>query len=131
MRVHKVEHCDCFPDGILVWLELTDLPERFQKQAREIDGGNFSPTAFGLCACWDQANRTAELITDTDPEPGNSRNAFYSDTNGEKHWFEISLPPELMDQVHSVCRKEAALALERRGAQNLDRRFTLPPGPVM
>lgn len=131
MRVHRVEHCDCFPDGVLVWLELADLPERFQKQAREIDGENFSPTAFGLCAFWDLSNRTAGLITDTDPDTGTSRNVFYSDANGEKHWFEISLPPELMEQVHDTCREEAALALEDRDAQNLDSRFTLPSGPII
>lgn len=131
MRIHKVEHCDCFPDGVLVWMELTGLPDLFQKQAREIDGENFSPTAFGLCAFWDQADRAAYLITDTDPKTGNSRNMFYTDASGEKHWFEINLPPQLMEQVQDQCREEAALAMESRGAQDIDAPSAPLSGPAM
>ena len=131
MRIHRVEHCDCFPDGVLVWMELTDLPERYQVKAREIDGEKFSPTDFGLCAFWDLEKRSARLITDTDPETERGRNVFYIDAEGEKHWHEIDLPPELMEQVQDRCRKEAALALKDRGAQDMDTSVALSPGPAM
>lgn len=103
----------------------------FKNRPVKSTAGSFLPLLSGCVRSGIRRTVTAELITDTDPETGNSRNAFYSDINGEKHWFEINLPPELMEQVHGVCRKEAALALESYGAQNLDKRFTLPPGPVM
>ena len=131
MKIHKVEHCDCFPDGVLVWMELTDLPERYQAQARKIDGEDFSPTNFGLCAFWDLENRDAGLITDTDPVTGRSRSAFYIDTNGEKHWFEISLPLELMSQLQDRCREEAALAMESRGAQDVGAPSAPLSGPAL
>ena len=131
MRIHRVEHCDCFPDGVLVWMELTDLPERYQVKAREIDGEKFSPTDFGLCAFWDLEKRSADLITDTDPETGDGRSVFYVDAEGEKYWHEIDLPPELMEQVQDRCRKEAALALKDRGAQDMDTSVALSPGPAM
>nr|WP_325215124.1 hypothetical protein [uncultured Oscillibacter sp.] len=131
MRIHRVEHRDCFPDGVLVWMELTDLSERYQVQAREIDGEKFSPTDFGFCAFWDLESRSARLITDTDPETERGRNVFYIDAEGEKHWFEIDLSPELMEQVQDRCREEAALALEVCGAQDMDSSIALSSGPVM
>lgn len=108
LRFDGVEHYDEFPDGVIFWLDVSGLPCEIQDQARMIDGTQYNASCFGMCVCYDLEKKCFDIVTDTDLETGGSRNIFYIDVSGDKHWFKTEIPEKFSDQIFSECGKVMA-----------------------
>lgn len=104
MKFDGIEHSDRFEEERIFWVELSSVPEHIQKQAREIDGEEYAPDAFGACVQHDLQTDELCFVTDTDPETGAGQNIFYIDNDGEKHWFPAEIPNVLTAQIFKACR---------------------------
>ena len=103
MKFNGIEHFDRFEDGIIYWAEISDVPDAIQSKAQQIDGPAYNPNCFGLCVCYDTATNKFELVTDTDLSTGNSRNIYYIDNDGNKHWYKSDLAPAFIEQIFGTC----------------------------
>lgn len=103
MKLNGIEHYDHFETETVFWLDISDLPGAIQDQAREIDGGEYDDRRFGICAIYDWGEKAFDLITDTDLSTGESRNVFYIDLDGDKHWFKTDLDAAFIQRVFAAC----------------------------
>lgn len=103
MKFNGIEHFDRFEDGIIYWAEISDVPDAIQSKAQQIDGPAYNPNCFGLCVCYDTATNKFELVTDTDLSTGSSRNVYYIDNDGNKHWYKSDLAPAFIEQIFGAC----------------------------
>lgn len=103
LKFNGIEHFDRFEDGIIYWAEISDVPDAIQSKAQQIDGPAYNSNCFGLCVCYDTATNKFELVTDTDLSTGNSRNIYYIDNDGNKHWYKSDLAPAFIEQIFGTC----------------------------
>lgn len=109
MEFNGIEHYDVFPgDTIVFWADVSNPPEEVQAAAREIEPWNFSPNCFGLCVNYSFAAKEFYLVTDMGAPSEDLRTIFYTDQNGDKHWFPADIPQELLDQIFDECGKVTA-----------------------
>lgn len=112
-----IEHIDVFEGEFLFWVNLSNPSKEIQEKAKEIDGENYEPGKFGLCAIYDRARKEYDLITDTDPVDSTSRNIFYIDDAGDKHWFTAEIPDDFLKEVYKAC-SAAEIPLDVRSILN-------------
>ena len=116
MVFNGIEHYDVFPGDVIVfWADISNPPEEIQRAAREIEPWNYSPNCFGLCVNYSFAAKEFYLVMDTGASPEDCRTIFYTDQNGDKHWFSADIPQELLNQIHAECGKIV---------RNVDKRLT-------
>lgn len=116
MKFDGIEHCDHFDGESVFWLSVSDVPVNLQEMARGIDGENYSPGDFGVCVHYNHATAEFNFITDTDAQSGESRNIYYVDIDGEKHWAQADLPEPFSHRLFAACKK-AYMEFERQGVR--------------
>lgn len=108
MKFDGIEHCDLFDDESIFWTELSDAPMSIQNIAKEIDGENYDPRCFGMCICQDIDSKQFEVVQDIDISTGITKNIFYIDNDGEKHWLHAELSKEFINQAFAACGRMIA-----------------------
>ena len=98
MKIKGIEHIDDF--GVLehiFWITVSNVPEEYIREAKRIDGENYSEDCFGICVIQDedgygvcQDNPNCEL--------------FYIDNDGDKYWMEYLLTDDEMEMAISYCK---------------------------
>lgn len=89
LNYKALDHSGDFGTEVICWVEVTGVPERFEDEAKRIDGENYSSDGFGVCIQYDRDNGEYFAVED---EPG--CNLYYTDNKGDKHW----LPYEVNEQ---------------------------------
>ena len=105
LKFNGIEHFDRFDDETVFWIDLSDLPKEIEEKAQAIDGDAYNRDCFGMCVFQDAKSGQFQTVTDTDLETGDSRNIYYIDNEGDKHWFSIDIPEETLRQAYSACEK--------------------------
>ena len=105
MKFNGVEHFDLFEDEIIFWAEIHDPPQAIQDAAKKIDHQEYDPKRFGVCIYLGTGTNEFDMITDSDPSTGESRNLYYIDVDGDKHWFQAELPEPLLQEIYAECRQ--------------------------
>lgn len=104
MKAEQVEHYDIFEDAVITfWVDLSNVPQSMQAEARRIDGEHFDPTCFGVCVNYDFEQRLFYIVVDTEASAVRPSNIYYIDHTGGKHWFTAELPQALVEQVFLAC----------------------------
>lgn len=118
-----IEHYDEFPDAVLFWVNVSNPPRETQKAAKAIDGQDYRANSFGMCILYERASNRYDIVTDTDQATGDSRNIFYIDHDGDKHWFRLDISNEFASQIFAACSKAAIAATKsfpcRKGKKSL------------
>ena len=113
MKFNRIEHQDEFPgDAIIFYVDLADLPQYHQEQAKMIAGEDYCDSAFGMCIGYDIKKNEFYISEDIDtsyPTPDHKCNIFYIDYNGDKHWMQADIPVELISQIFEACKKSINL----------------------
>ncbi len=102
-----IEHYDEFPDAVLFWVDISNPPLEIQKAAKNIDGQDYRAAGYGMCIFYERAGNCFDIVTDTDLDTGDSRNIFYIDRDGNKHWFQLDISKEFSAQIFAACGKAA------------------------
>jgi len=103
LKFNGIEHFDHFTDETIFWAEISDVPAAIQEEAKKIDGDEYHALCFGMCICYDWAEKEFAIVTDTDLSTGSPCNIYYIDNDGDKHWFQMHIPDEFARQVFAVC----------------------------
>lgn len=104
MIIDQVEHYDIFEDDVIIfWLDISDVPQTLQTEARQIDGEHFEPNCFGICANYSFQERQFCIVIDTEASTVRPSNIFYIDRDGDKHWFTTELSQAFIEQVFLMC----------------------------
>jgi len=106
MEFIKIEHYDDFGEIVCFWVEVTGLPEEIQKRAKRIAGNEYDENCFGMCIHYVKDKKECYVAVD---EPG--KNIHYIDIDGEKHWYKVSIPENLLSTVFNACKEEVANGL--------------------
>lgn len=105
MKLDQLEDYDKLIDGVyLFWLNISDLPESVQAEARDIAKEDYDPKRFGVDVGYEPDSNSFYLVTDTG-ESGEPRTVYYIDLDGDKHWFASEIPPEFQTQIFAECNK--------------------------
>lgn len=111
MKLEQIEGYDKLIDGVyLFWLDISDLPEAVQAEAREIAKEDYDPKCFGVDVGYEPDSNSFYLVTDWDG-PDEPRAIYYVDRDGDKHWFPCEIPLEFQAQIFAECNK--ALSQEK------------------
>lgn len=97
MKIKGMEHVDNF--GLLentCWLAVDDVPECFIKEAKKIDGENYSENCFGICVI---QTEDGWFVCEDSP----NCELFYIDNDGDKHWMEYSLTNDEANIAIDYC----------------------------
>ena len=98
-----VKQCqDVFTNETRFWVAISNLPEKIQKEAQEIDGENYNPKRFGLCVVFNKEPHKYHLMERESAE-GPAFNAFYTDRDGVKHWFYTDIADDFLQEVFAAC----------------------------
>lgn len=101
MKINAIISIDNFDGNYVCWLEVTDVPFTFIKQAKQIDGVNYSSSCFGICVTRDiDGGEFWNVIIE---EPAGQ--LFYVDNLGNKHWLNYELTEEEENQAIEFCKK--------------------------
>lgn len=104
MIIDQVEHYDIFEDDVIIfWLDISDVPQALQTEARQIAGEHFEPNYFGVCANYSFQERQFCIVIDTEASTVHPSNIFYIDCDGDKHWFTTELSQAFIEQVFLMC----------------------------
>lgn len=103
MKFDRIGQYDHIEDVTVFWVEISDLPQDIQDEAKLIDGKAYDPECFGMCIYYNWTREKFVIATDADT--GNVRNIFYVDDNGDNHWFKAEIPQEFADEVFAACNK--------------------------
>ena len=98
IKVREMEQCDKFDENeYCCWVQVTDVPDNFVQEAKEIDGEWYSNTCFGICVtCSDgewyvcQDNIGCEL--------------YYIDFLGNTIWFNYILSDAEKESAIEYCK---------------------------
>ena len=106
MIFDRIEHYDHFGDVTVFWADISGMPDEIQREAVKIDGREYNPGCFGVCVnyIWDE--KSFVLVTDTDFDTGDSRNVYYIDVDGDKHWFNVEFDPQFIEGIFAACGEE-------------------------
>lgn len=106
MKFKRIEHDDAFEGDVTIfWIDISDPPQELQDIAKEIDGCDYNPEAFGVCVNYSFAEKKFYVVVDLGETEDDRRNIFYIDRDGDKHWFETEIPQELVDHIFEECGK--------------------------
>jgi hypothetical protein len=100
MEISCPINIDKFDGDYCCWMEVTNVPETFIKQAKEIDGENYEPSCFGICVT--KATDGGEFWNVTTENPIGQ--LFYIDINGEKNWMAYKLSEEEEQKAIEFCK---------------------------
>ena len=93
-----MEHYDKFwDDEYICWVEVKDIPQKFIKQAKQIDGDNYSEDCFGICVSKGEDDGWC-VCQDA---PGCE--LYYIDIDGEKHWMKYVLSEAEYNNAINFC----------------------------
>ena len=99
MKIKNIEHVDQFGmREYICWAEVTEVPEEFVVQAKEIDGENYCEGCFGICVGHDE---NGWYVCQDYP----SSELFYVDNDGDKRWMSYKLTEEEEIEAIKFCRK--------------------------
>ena len=101
LKVKEVENIDDLYDEKVLSLSVGNVPERFIREAKEIDGENYSSDCFGVWVNYDI--ETGELVVIEDRK---GSQLYYVDNQGGKHWLDYLLTEQETAMVTEICRKE-------------------------
>jgi len=101
LKVKEVENIDDLDDVKVLSLVVGNVPKRFIREAKEIDGRNYSSDCFGIWVNYEV--ETGELVVITDQERSQ---LYYVDNLGDKHWLDYLLTEQETAMVTEICRKE-------------------------
>lgn len=98
MKIKRLEHYDKFDTNeYIFWLCIKNVPRKFVKQAKVIDGKNYNKDCFGVCVVYD--GEWSVCIDNLNSE------LYYIDNNGNKHWLKYILNFKERNLVISFCQK--------------------------
>lgn len=98
MKISKMGHCDKFWDNEYVcWLEVENIPQKFVRQAKRIDGDNYSEDCFGICVA--KSEDCSWCVCQEVP----GCELYYIDVDGEKHWMNYVLNGIEYDNAIEFC----------------------------
>lgn len=97
LKFNGLEHHDDFDDEIICWVDVSGVPERFVREAEDIDGENYSSDCFGVCLLYDKDKKAFTAIED---RPG--AQLYYIDNDGDKHWLSYPLNET---EIRSIAQK--------------------------
>lgn len=103
MKFAHVEHLDDFDYEILFWVDICDVCEALQDEARKIDGDQYSRDCFGICVNYDAKTERFYLVTETDPDTQEPRSVYYIDNDGDKHWFPAEITQDFCIETFTEC----------------------------
>lgn len=97
----EVENIDDLDDVKVLSLVVGNVPKQFIREAKAIDGRNYSSDCFGIWVNYEV--ETGELVVITDQERSQ---LYYVDNLGDKHWLDYLLTEQETAMVTEICRKE-------------------------
>lgn len=100
MKVNEAISIDNFDGDYVCWMEVIDVPLIFIKQAKRIDGENYSSSCFGICVTKHNDNKNIWNVISEDP----IGQLFYVDNLGDKHWMDYKLTEEEENQAIEFCK---------------------------
>ena len=101
LKVKEVENIDDLDDVKVLSLVVGNVPKQFIREAKKIDGRNYSSDCFGIWVNYEV--ETGELVVITDQERSQ---LYYVDNLGDKHWLDYLLTEQETAMVTEICRKE-------------------------
>jgi len=109
ITVVQVEHYDIFEDDVIVfWVDVSNVPQAIQANARQIDADRFDPNCFGVCVNYDFERRQFYIVVDTEESETHPGNVYYIGRTGDKHWFTVELPQAFLEQTFLACVQAVA-----------------------
>ena len=100
LKINGVINIDKFDEDYICWLEVTNIPKIFIKQAKLIDGKNYNSTCFGICIVKDnECEEKWNVITESF-----IGQLFYIDDYGTKHWMRYNLNDNEETQAIEFCK---------------------------
>ena len=90
---------DKFDEDYICWLEVTNVPLKFQEKAKEIDKKYYNKTCFGVCVVKNTDGGEFWNIVRENPVG----ELFYIDINGNKNWFEYELSEDEETEMIDFC----------------------------
>ena len=115
IKFDGIEHLDEYVDAVIFWIDVSDLPPAIQQQAKQYDLEQYNEKGFGVCIHYGIEEMGFNIVTDTDFDTGESRNVFYIDNDGDKHWLRADIPDEFIAEMLAECRDK--LPVEIRSLQ--------------
>ena len=103
MKFVQIEHFDDMDEVITFWVDVSDVSLSNQKIARKIDGKEYRPECFGICAGYHVERKEYYLVYDT--EAGGRDYVYYIDINGDKHWLPAKITRAFREEVFAACRE--------------------------
>lgn len=100
MKINCPINIDKFDEDYICWMEVTNVPEQFKTEAKQIDGEYYDSTCFGICVVKSVDDpKVWNVITES-----SVGELFYTDNWGTKHWLEYDLTDDEKTQAIEFCK---------------------------
>jgi len=101
VKLDNADHYDDFGDELIFWVEISDLPQDIQDEARRIDKKEYNPGCFGMCVCYEAETKNFCLSPDKE-----NTNVYYVNSNGDRVWFKAEMTEDFINEIFAACKKE-------------------------
>lgn len=88
---------------IQFWMMIRNLPNKLVREAKRIDGKNYTSECFGFC--YEFCIGTKRYKVRTEVVKGSEKEIFYIDQNGQRHWMNFELPNNVIRNAKAQCNK--------------------------
>ena len=92
----EIEHFDNFGDSIIFWCVAENIPQKYIKNAINLDGENYLSDCFGACVVFDSDG--FHMCQDEE-----KYELYYIDNNGDKHWMEKEFTNDESKTFFEMC----------------------------